>query len=1116
MHMSNYSGHNSEQINVKVSNELKPSVPTSEITAVLKKKSMRASFEGGILLDNVNLNSQLIETESILEFLVLSFCKSFKVSPKVSAGLLAQNSTFLAQVIRKGLKRNFEPVLYWYELVNNFSDHLTSLIEKEKKSIKVVLNCLKNGLNSMSEEVNKKCLNVLLGIYNSLNKYENELFEWFIKGSDALFMCFKLIDKNFEVNCCIELVLAYTKSDLLIVFSDKLREYCSKPLIYLAFVQRVVRSFIHHGITNEIFSCGLMKQWIDLCLNTEILNQKDSNAKAQCFSFLSDIWDLFWQTFESYESLSNSILTFIKKIIREGSRNFKILVFGQLFEIFFTFTERKITYAPILYKTLIFCLIENYHDERIREFMLINFRRILNEDLSIPLSIIIEPLIKQALILKHLVFHIFDFDFYICVGRHPQLSLKDAILVIDLCGKVLTSDSVYCKTAEIPVMIISARFIEQKAYQDYLVRFFSFVIKLRVNPECKTEDFEATGRILTFFEKIVRFNEFDLNERLKDLLKSYIYESRKVKDRAIESLYKTIFDPFSSNIIHIKEIPQKSDSFNVHSLSLVPPNRVTMEIEKVKQRRLYRENKERIDNHNKSLHYNLQKKALKKEINKRRIELGINSKLNEDDIAIIPNDASIKDFNITFHRIREEPSETRKMILLVVKRFSKVNRVLFSKYSGSAFKNKISVTPTFEKYQKNKDALCESDFSLFLRDFGLLNTKISVEEMKRIFVEVVKKTQNYLGLEEFSDLIYITASLIANKEPFVYAKFPEAIHLQMFYGYLKDHSDGLLPKHFFTESDCGYGDRDVVRVLNEKLQSDPNTPIPDYYKKYEETTLVVKYEPPIGKKSQRIAISLIDDLLSGLFGFHFLMPIIETHVKIRAKGILKPEDPNTSIFNDIKKIESNPGFIKLPAHLKIHVISSKFNEDTILECSKLLDDLIYTIEKGSFNIISRFAKPAGTYTNRIMQEKQLQEIERQNQSERLEEKRRARAKRVGEEAEKIKLDKEYKEYLKKEDEKRRAIEAKFREKKEKREWERKKFEIDEKILEYKLSKIEQQMGGMKSLNSLPRIRNDDSKVNKSVDIKRRERADKIVNNAYMDRKTGGSVPKVFDRFFKKY
>lgn len=1106
---------NFEQQNSKVSSDLSTLVPSNDLQTVLKKKALKASFEGGVLLNNLNLNSQLIDTESVLEFLVLSFCKSFKITPKISAGLLAQNSSFLGQLIRKGLKRDFEPVLYWYELMNSFAEHLISLIDKEKKSFKVVLNCLKSGLSSVSDKVNSKCISVMRNIHKLLKKYEKECFEWFIKGSDTLINCFKLIEKNLVVSDIVELVLKYTKDDYLLVFGEKLREYCQKPIKYLDFIQNISSSFMQLNLVNKIFDCGLAKHWIDLCLNTENADQKNSSIRAQCLSFLCDIWTLFWKFFEAQESLSNSILTFIKRIIREGSRNFKILTFGRLFEIFSNFTQQKITYAPILYKTLIFCLVENYHDERLREFIFVNFNRILTEDLSIPLSILIEPLVKQALILKHISFHIFDFDFYISIGRHPQLSLKDAILIIDLCGKVLTSDSVYCKTAEIPVMIISARFIDQKPYQDYLVRFFSFVIKMRVNPAIRPDDFEATGRVLIFQERIVRFNQFDLNERLKDLLKAYIVESRKVKDKAIDSLYRTLFEPFSNNILQLKEIPQKSDSFAVYSLNSIPPNRVMMEIDKIKQRRLYRENKERIESQNKSLHYIVQKKALKNEIKKRRIELGINSKLNEDDNMIILNNGSLKDTNYNFTKIQQEPSETRKMILSVVRRFSKVNRVLFSKYSGSTYKNKGSITPTFEKYQKGKEALCESDFSLFLRDFSLLNTRITVEEMKRIFLEVMKKSQSFLSLEDFSDLLYMTARLIAFKEPLLYAKFPEAIQLQMLYGYLKEHTDSTIPRHFFTDPDCGYGDRDIVRSLNEKLQKDPKTLLPDNYKKYEETILVVKYEPPIGKKSQRIAISLIDNLLSSIFGFHFLMPIIETHVKIRAKGILKQEDPDDITPQYLKKIESNPGFGKLSAHLKIHAIQMNFTEELILECTKLMDDLIFSVEKSSYTLISRFPKPAGTLTNRVTQEKQLMEIERHYQSERIEEKRKARAKRVGEEAEKIKLDKEYKDYLKREEDKKRAIEMKYRERKEKKDWERKKFEIDEKILEYKLSKIEQQMGGMNSLNSLPRVRKDDIKVNRSVDYKRHEIRDKKVDKVHLDRKTGGSVPKVFDRFFKR-
>ena len=73
-------------------------------------KSNQELAEGGIMIEAISEDKELAEADSCLEYLILSFCHSFSLKPKQSAGLLAQGYKFLAQIVAKGLKSNFEPV----------------------------------------------------------------------------------------------------------------------------------------------------------------------------------------------------------------------------------------------------------------------------------------------------------------------------------------------------------------------------------------------------------------------------------------------------------------------------------------------------------------------------------------------------------------------------------------------------------------------------------------------------------------------------------------------------------------------------------------------------------------------------------------------------------------------------------------------------------------------------------------------------------------------------------------------------------------------------------------------------------------------------------------------
>ena len=52
----------------------------------------------------------------------------------------------------------------------------------------------------------------------------------------------------------------------------------------------------------------------------------------------------------------------------------------------------------VFYKTLIFLLIENFTDETVSEFILQNFKLLLNQKTDIPVNILVGPLINRLFV----------------------------------------------------------------------------------------------------------------------------------------------------------------------------------------------------------------------------------------------------------------------------------------------------------------------------------------------------------------------------------------------------------------------------------------------------------------------------------------------------------------------------------------------------------------------------------------------------------------------------------------------------------------------------------------------------------------------------------------------
>ena len=1037
----------------------------NSLEKVKKKKLTKATIEGALLLDNIDLKSQFHDTESLLEFLVLSCCKAFNISPKVAAGLLAKNCSFLAQVIIKGLKRDSAPILTWYDIIENNISHLGLLIEKESNALILVLSCLKSGLNSKFIEIIIKATETLIFFYSQFKKYEKQIWDWSYLQSDLYQSCFLLIQSTPEVfNQVFSLLFEYSKANLNEVFIIMLKDFCENPLNYIKFIQKCMPTIISLDISQYFYTNGLVEIWISICLKEAESEVKSQDKRAFYVGFLCDIWCLFSNYLQLQEDISNSILAIIKKIARDGTRSLKFVVFGRVFYILSIFAETKNAYAPIVYKTLIFCIIENYSDERIREFMLLNMITILNDIPTIPINAILDPIIKQAQSWKNSGFSFTDFEFFITAARHPRFNIKEGVLLIDLCGKIMLNESIYFSTAEVPFLIIISRFIDSNLIQEYILKFISLVCKLRYSDITGIDEINKNplrNVTLSLFEKIIRFNNIELNKLIKDFFNTIYSEIKKFKDKKLEKIFKMLPDPF--NNMEDTRI-QKFSPRNDLELCLIPNEnnqlRVIMDIEKIKQKRLVKENQERQNLHLKSLQSLLKKKALRKELKIRRIELGVKSKLDDSDIGIFP-DMSNREGVVQYSMINEEIPEDIELIKIIKKKYSRVNKMLFNKYSASAYNKILISAPTFDNMKNKKESLTESDFAKMLREFGIFSKYMTIDEMKGAYVYLITRLKvKDISYDNFPELIFLIASIIFNRDPFDLSKFPPAIWLSTFYQLLRENHNLIVPKYIFDEPDPGYGDRDVVTALNKKLEKNPDHPVPDNYKKYKEISINIEYKATCGTEKQRIVIEIIDGILVDALNIHFLMPVIEKTYKTRAKGIITINNSRSPSIKYLPKIESTPGFSKLSANIKYHAVGlySSSNE-AVIECAQLIDDLIYSVEKNSFTLISKVPKPAGTVTNRVVQEKMMKELERYNQSERAEQKRKIRIKKVNEEATQIKLQREYQEYLENEAKKKEILKAKFKEKIKKKKKDKERFEIEERILEYKLNKIESQMRG---------------------------------------------------------
>lgn len=97
--------------------------------------------------------------------------------------------------------------------------------------------------------------------------------------------------------------------------------------------------------------------------------------------------------------------------------------------------------------------------------MLLNILKVFKKVPSIPVDILLNPLLKQIRVSEGISFSfkIFDFYFFSQISQHPKYSLSTAIQTIDMLAKVYLEDIRFSLTVLTPLMLIIQRFLHMEA-----------------------------------------------------------------------------------------------------------------------------------------------------------------------------------------------------------------------------------------------------------------------------------------------------------------------------------------------------------------------------------------------------------------------------------------------------------------------------------------------------------------------------------------------------------------------------------------------------------------------------------------------------------------------------
>ena len=184
-------------------------------------------------------------------------------------------------------------------------------------------------------------------------------------------------------------------------------------------------------------------------------------------------------------------------------------------------------------------MIESKSDNQsLREFMMASMSQSMNTLRSIPVGILIEPLVKQCSLNGY---DEDDLNLLNITTLHPRLSVKHALIILDLVGKIVLNDPVYCRMCWSPLFSLLKRFPRQLQLQNFILRFVKVALKQLLQNELRASaayggDFIARNKHKSSNNNTSRNNSRNkmMDQESEHILRRLFYEVDVNQSNSIE------------------------------------------------------------------------------------------------------------------------------------------------------------------------------------------------------------------------------------------------------------------------------------------------------------------------------------------------------------------------------------------------------------------------------------------------------------------------------------------------------------------------------------------------------------------------------------------------------
>ena len=425
-------------------------------------------------------------------------------------------SVFTDHIYTNGIKGSFVPVVNMCKAVFQHVDVIVALLsatktfsrsEKRGDRNKSFLlsaasfNILRFGMVSNNPAVALWCVRTLTQIVSHFEKMSDAAhlhqyaWQWFIKGSatdrtagtkstTGLDTLMRSLAKHQDLKFpLITLMDAVSNKNLAALFCNHLRAVCPTPLEYLNFVTDMLQPLLEERQTmrNALMEEGIVKYWSDI-VKTHADKGVNKEVRQAAMHLMIELWSQLPEGIEGIPDLPNYLLGLLKKGARDSNLSVQITSLTGLFMLLDYFAGTNVSYAPYVYKTLIFSLIENHSNEVVRDYIMINLGTALETMDQVPVGVMVEPVVKQISLKGY---SNQDFPTFVTLAKHPRLSVRHGLMLMDLLGKIALNDPIYGRVATLPLLIVLNRFPSEAPVSEYVERYAKVALSMLMHVETK-------------------------------------------------------------------------------------------------------------------------------------------------------------------------------------------------------------------------------------------------------------------------------------------------------------------------------------------------------------------------------------------------------------------------------------------------------------------------------------------------------------------------------------------------------------------------------------------------------------------------------------------------------